>query len=77
MSNPQYWANLDKFLLSGFVLYFSLFAFLAIYGTPAANPFVAAMLDNEKTMIGALLGLITGRALARQEDRNPQPAKNP
>jgi hypothetical protein len=66
--------HFDKLLLTFFVLYFSLLGFHSIFylthhdGTIASNPivqgFMAAMLDNQKLIIGALLGLITGKALA-------------
>ena len=63
----NFWNNLDKFMLAGFIVYFSLFAFLAVYGTPN-SPVVTAMLDNEKTVLGAFLGLVTGRAMQRAQD---------
>lgn len=49
-------------MLAFFVVYFSL---IALY--PNA-PYMAAMLDNEKTLVGAFLGLVTGRALQRAQD---------
>jgi hypothetical protein len=65
--------NFDKFLVSFFVLYFTFLGWHSLFylahhdGTIVANPvvqsFMAAMLDNQKLVIGALLGLITGKAI--------------
>lgn len=63
-------------MLAGFVIYFSLFGFLAVYGNPN-NPAVTAMLDNEKTVLGAFLGLVTGRAMQRAQDAQPRPPAAP
>ena len=60
--------HLDKFLLAAFVVYFSLLGWVALFHIDTSSPFeqafLNAMLDNQKLVIGALLGLITGRALA-------------
>lgn len=69
MNPGNWWGNFDKFLMSFFVVYFSLLGWFAVCGTQGNNPFALAMLDNEKLVIGALLGLITGRATARMDDR--------
>jgi hypothetical protein len=66
-NGQQFWANVDKFVLGFFVVYFSVFAYVAVHGDPT-NPFVSAMLDNVKTVLGALLGLVTGRAIQRAVD---------
>ncbi len=66
------WGNFDKLLLGFFILYFSHVAFEALSHGPTYAAFVAAMLDNNKTLIGTLLGLMTGRALGRLEERNAQ-----
>lgn len=66
-------SHFDKLLLSFFILYFSLLGFHAVYilelhkieiNNPIVQSFMSAMLDNQKLVIGALLGLITGRALS-------------
>lgn len=73
----HFWGNLDKFMLAFFVVYFTIFAYGAVTGS-ANNPFTAAMLDNEKTVLGAFLGLVTGRAIQRAQDAPfMRPTSNP
>jgi hypothetical protein len=71
MDNPtfknHFWGNFDKILLSAFIVFFCAFAYFAT--RQKESTFVAAMLDNTKTMIGTLLGLMTGRAIGRMEER--------
>ena len=56
--------HFDKLLLLALVVFFTL---LAIYGK---SPNAQAMTGNVKIVLGALLGLITGRALYRNSDTN-------
>jgi hypothetical protein len=68
--------NFDKFLISFFTLYFTFLGWHAVFylshhdgvmmNNPLVQNFMSAMLDNQKLVIGALLGLITGRAMASQ-----------
>lgn len=62
--------HVNNLLLSFFVIYFSLLGLHAMHAGITETPFMSAMLDNEKLVIGALLGLITGRATA------PKPPEN-
>jgi hypothetical protein len=72
--------HFDKFLLAFFVLYFTFLGWHAVFylshhdgalgSSPVVQSFMAAMLDNQKLVIGALLGLITGRALASSPKTN-------
>jgi E3 ubiquitin-protein ligase DOA10 len=59
----------DKYLLAFFVIYFSIIGWHAVFHIDTSSPFeqafMNAMLDNQKLVIGALLGLITGRAIGR------------
>ena len=61
-------SNFDKLLLTFFVIYFSMIGWHAVFHIDPSSPFeqafMTAMLDNQKLVIGALLGLITGKALA-------------
>jgi hypothetical protein len=67
--------HFDKLLLAFFLLFYSGLGWHSVFylahhdGTIAGNPliqgFLSAMLDNQKLVIGALLGLITGRALEK------------
>jgi amino acid transporter len=76
----HFWGSFDKFLLVFLVLYFSLLGWHAVYHINAANDnlqkFLDSMLDNQKLTIGALLGLITGRAIQRQMDAAAKPGAN-
>lgn len=56
--------HFDKLLLLSLVVFFTL---LAIYGK---SPSAQGMTDNVKLVLGALLGLITGRAMFRNGDSN-------
>ena len=74
----HFWANFDKFLLLFLVLYFSLIGWHAVFHIDTTNAYVqgfmTAMLDNQKLVIGALLGLITGRAIQSKQNGNGTPA---
>jgi hypothetical protein len=76
--------NFDKIILSLFVLYFSLMGFHSIYimelhkveiTNPLIQTFMNTMFDNQKLVIGALLGLITGRAFAKGDKPNDVSSK--
>ena len=72
--------HFDKMLLAFFVLYFSALGWHAIFYMshhaipdaidPVIRAFMDSMLDNQKLVIGALLGLITGRALSSIKNGN-------
>lgn len=69
----HFWAQFDKLILIFLVLFYSLIGLLVAYQVlatdhPYVQKFADAMLDNQKLVIGALLGLITGRAIQRQID---------
>lgn len=55
--------NFTVIMLALLVIYFSLLGLHAMHHGIGDSPFMAAMLDNEKTIIGAFLGLITGRSI--------------
>ncbi len=77
MDWSHFWANFDKLLLVFLVIYFSIIGWHAVYHIDTASPFeqkfMDSMLDNQKLIIGALLGLITGRAIQRQVDNAAGP----
>ena len=77
----HFWNNFDKFVLLFLVIYFSLIGWHAVFHINTANPYVqnfmAAMLDNQKLVIGALLGLITGRAIQAKIDAVTAPVPAP
>jgi hypothetical protein len=70
----HFWGNFDKFVLVFLVLYFSLIGWHAVFHIDTSNiyvqNFMSAMLDNQKLVIGALLGLITGKALQSKVNGN-------
>jgi len=67
--------HFDKLLLAFFLLFYSGLGWHSVFylahhdgviaGNPLVQGFLSAMLDNQKLVIGALLGLITGRALEK------------
>lgn len=68
----HFWAQFDKILLVFMVLFYSLLGWHAAFhsGNPNSyiQKFAESMLDNQKLVIGALLGLITGRAIQAKID---------
>lgn len=77
----HFWQQFDKLLLVFLVLFYSLLGLLVAYQVltnshPYVQKFADAMLDNQKLVIGALLGLITGRAIQRQIDSTQNGAQN-
>jgi hypothetical protein len=59
------------------ILYYSSVGIYALGHIDTANAwennFMTAMLDNQKLVIGALLGLITGKKIAESKDMPPTP----
>jgi hypothetical protein len=59
------------------ILYYSSVGIYALGHIDTANAwennFMTAMLDNQKLVIGALLGLITGKKIAESKDVPPDP----
>lgn len=47
-------------LLTGVLVFFALLGLHAFHHGASDGPFEAAMLDNTKLVLGALLGLVTG-----------------
>jgi hypothetical protein len=58
--------HFDKLLLGGAIVYFGQLAMW--HHGEQDSTFAQAMLDNQKLVLGALLGLITGRAIQRAAD---------
>ena len=54
-------------MLAFLIVYFTIFSYFSLQTSPG-NAFAVAMLDNEKTVLGAFLGLVTGRAIQRAHD---------
>ena len=56
-------------LLTGVIVFFSVLALHAFHHGGADAPFEAAMLDNTKLVLGALLGLVTGYVAGKAGDK--------
>lgn len=63
------------------ILYYSSVGIYALSHIDTANAwennFMTAMLDNQKLVIGALLGLITGRRIGEAAKDEPKPSEPP
>jgi hypothetical protein len=58
-------------LLTAIVVYFSELALHGFHHGPTDAPFLSAMLDNVKLVLGALLGLVTGYTLGKSDNDKP------
>lgn len=58
-------------LLTAIVVYFSTLAVHGFHYGPYGKDFEAAMLDNTKLVLGALLGLVTGYQIGKGSNDKP------
>lgn len=58
-------------LLTAILVYFSMLGLHALHHGPTDTPFLTAMLDNTKLVLGALLGLVTGYQMGKGSNDTP------
>lgn len=67
--------NFDKLLLTFLIVFFTV---VAIRADKLGSTITAAMLDNDKTIVGALIGLVTGikigMSIANKANNTPAPS---